>query len=131
MIKVRKLWIYKKLFDIMEEQFLWRLYQMIHLTMWIFKNFRNLLPCYLRICGYSNFEIFSPAVEVQIKQPTWMITKDCQRWNRTTRWNYRKYSGAIKLSCFENPLIHLYITYGSGNTRTYTYAFARVYMFVA
>lgn len=61
----------------MEEQFLWRLYQMILTDDFDNVDIQEFSPCYLRICGYSNFEIFSRSWGAnKTTNFGWMIAKD-------------------------------------------------------
>jgi len=60
--------------------------------MWILKNFHS----YLRICGYSNFEIFSLAVGTnKTTSSGWMIAKDETKPRDETIENIRGYQTFI------------------------------------
>lgn len=78
----------------MERQFLTAILPFSSLTMWILKNFHSL--CYLRICGYRNFEIFSLAVGTnKTTNSGWMIAKDETKPRDETVENVRGYQTFI------------------------------------
>jgi len=76
----------------MKRQFLTAILPFSSLTMWILKNFHS----YLRICGYSNFEIFSLAVGTnKTTSSGWMIAKDETKPRDETIENIRGYQTFI------------------------------------